>query len=66
MENVDNLVRHDKDQTFKIIIDKLERQLDYQVIGVAHNNDQLKYEGKDFIRNSKNFGVPPVQQPLAF
>lgn len=58
LENVDNLVRHDKGHTFEVIIDTLERQLNYKVIGVSRTDDQLEYDGKNFIRNSKNFGVP--------
>lgn len=59
LENVDNLVRHDKGNTFRIIIDILENQLNYKVIGVTRGTDeQLCYNWKDFVRNSKNFGVP--------
>lgn len=59
LENVDNLVRHDKGNTFRIIINILEKVLNYKVIGV--NYDLLGepiYVGKDFIRNSRNFGIP--------
>lgn len=59
LENVDNLVRHDKGNTFKTIILKLENTLNYKVIGVNYNEEgELTYNWKDFIRNSKNFGVP--------
>ncbi len=59
LENVDNLVRHDKGNTFKIIIDSLEIELNYKVIGVVYDeNGTPIYRGKDFIRNSKKFGVP--------
>jgi len=59
LENVDNLVRHDNENTFKIIINALEKELNYKVIGVKHDIDgNLEYQGKDFIRNSKNFGIP--------
>ena len=59
LENVDHLVRHDKGNTFRVIINTLEQHLDYKVIGV--NYDILgkpSYDGKDFIRNSKFFGIP--------
>ena len=59
LENVDNLVRHDKGNTFRIIIDTLERVLNYKVIGVNYDMfGNLTYNGKDFIRNSKKFGIP--------
>ena len=59
LENVDNLVRHDKGNTFKIIIKTLEKMLDYKVIGVTYDLfGEPIYRGRDFIRNSKNFGIP--------
>ncbi len=59
LENVDNLVRHDKGNTFRVIIDILECELDYKVIGVTYGIDKTPlYQGKDFIRNSKFFGIP--------
>ena len=59
LENVDNLVRHDKGNTFRIIINALEKDLNYKVIGVNYNMlGELSYNGKDFIRNSRNFGIP--------
>ena len=59
LENVDNLVRHDKGNTFRIIIHTLEEVLNYKVIGVNYNIlGELCYNGKDFIRNSRNFGIP--------
>ena len=59
LENVDNLVRHDKGNTFRIIIHTLEEVLNYKVIGVNYTIlGELSYNGKDFIRNSRNFGIP--------
>lgn len=59
LENVDNLVRHDNGNTFKTIISILENKLNYKVIGVNYNDEgEPIYNWKDFIRNSKNFGVP--------
>ena len=59
LENVDNLVRHDKGNTFRIIIHTLEESLNYKVIGVRYNDDGNPiYNGRDFIRNSKDFGIP--------
>ncbi|WP_273227042.1 DNA (cytosine-5-)-methyltransferase [Mogibacterium timidum] len=59
LENVDNLVRHDKGKTFSIIIDTLEKMLNYRVIGVNYGlAGEPVYNPKNFIRNSKFFGVP--------
>lgn len=59
LENVENLVTHDKGNTFKTIIESLELELGYSVIGVANSdNGTLRYKAKDFIRNTKNFGLP--------
>jgi DNA (cytosine-5)-methyltransferase 1 len=59
LENVDHLITHDKGNTFKFIIEELETKLQYKVIGVSHgNNGEPIYSGKDFVRNSRNFGVP--------
>ncbi len=59
LENVDNLVRHDKGKTFKIIIHTLEKVLDYKVIGVRYDLEGNPiYDGRDFVRNSKDFGIP--------
>lgn len=59
LENVDNLVRHDKGNTFKVIINTLEKTLNYKVIGVTYDMlGEPTYNGKDFIRNSRNFGIP--------
>ena len=59
LENVDNLVRHDKGNTFHTIIDILERQLDYKVIGVHRGVEGAPlYDGRDFVRNSRYFGIP--------
>lgn len=59
LENVDHLVKHNKGETFKYIIDELAVRLKYKIIGVSFNdNGEPVYSGKDFIRNSRNFGVP--------
>lgn len=59
LENVDNLVRHRKGQTFHAIIEVLERVLNYKVIGVNYGSMGLPiYIARDFIRNSKFFGIP--------
>ncbi len=59
LENVDNLVRHDNGNTFSIIINTLEKKLNYKVVGVTYDEKgKVKYNGKDFVRNSRNFGIP--------
>ncbi|HRV72503.1 MAG TPA: DNA mismatch endonuclease Vsr [Eubacteriales bacterium] len=59
LENVDHLVTHDKGATFKFIIEELTVRLKYKVIGVSlKENGEPVYTGRDFIRNSRNFGVP--------
>lgn len=59
LENVENLVRHQGGRTFRKILNELELRLDYKVIGVVRNDDgALEYEWHDFIRNSRNFGIP--------
>lgn len=59
LENVDNLIAHDKGKTFSTIIEVLANDLNYKIIGVIKdNNGKLNYNPKDFIRNSKNFGIP--------
>ena len=59
LENVQNLLSHDNKATFKTIIDTLDRQLNYHIVGVNYDeNGELKDVQEMFVRNSKNFGVP--------
>lgn len=60
LENVEGLIRHDKGQTFSIILETLVKELNYKVVGVSENpiTDELIYNPKDFIFNSKDFGIP--------
>lgn len=59
LENVDRLVTHDNGETFKTIIETLVSKLGYRVIGVSKSNGgSLEYSGKNFVRNSRDFGVP--------
>jgi DNA (cytosine-5)-methyltransferase 1 len=59
LENVDHLVTHENGKTFKKIIETLEIDLQYKVIGVSHSDDGiLRYIVNDFLRNSRHFGVP--------
>jgi len=59
LENVDNLVSHEKGRTFRIILETLVKELNYKVIGVEQDSEgNITYDPKTFIRNSRNFGVP--------
>lgn len=60
LENVDNLLTHDKGETFKTILDTLINVLNYHVIGAVQDTKtgKISFQSKDFIRNSRNFGVP--------
>lgn len=58
LENVDNLITHNKGNTFKTIIYTLVKELNYKVIGVTQNGDKIEYNARTFVRNSRNFGVP--------
>ena len=66
LENVENLVSHDKGKTLETIITTLEDELDYRVIGVSLDEDgTYVYTSKSFVRNSKNFGLPQ-NRPRAY
>ena len=59
LENVENLVSHDKGRTLRTIISTLEDGLNYKIIGVTKDeNGQFKYSRDTFVRNSKYFGLP--------
>ena len=60
LENVDNLLTHNKGETFNTILDILTNELEYQVIGASQDPESGKFRFKpqDFARNSRNFGVP--------
>lgn len=58
LENVDNLLSHNSKQTFSTIIETLENELDYKVVGVRNDNGKLIYNPQDFKRNTKDFGLP--------
>lgn len=58
LENVDNLVSHDKGNTFSTIIEILENELNYKVVGVTRKNNELIYNSQSFKRNTKDFGLP--------
>ena len=59
LENVENLVSHDKGETLRRIVTTLEDELQYRIIGVTMDESgSYVYSGKSFIRNSRHFGLP--------
>ena len=61
LENVEGLLRHKKGDTFETILNVLVKELNYKVVGVTDNGEndgKLQYNSKDFLVNSRNFGVP--------
>ena len=66
LENVQNIVSHDKKKTIRIIVDSLEKKLDYKLVGVTYNEDgSLAYNKDSFVRNTKDFGLPQ-NRPRAY
>lgn len=59
LENVERLTTHDDGDTIRTIVDTLVNKLGYHVIGVEKSESgELIYDAKQFIRNSRDFGVP--------
>ena len=58
LENVDNLITHNKGKTFDTIIRTLADEMNYKVIGVQSENGKIKYNAKIFVKNSRKFDVP--------
>lgn len=66
LENVENLVSHDRGETMRTIIEILEGELNYKVIGVTGSSvDGYDYTRESFIRNTKKFGLPQ-NRPRAY
>lgn len=66
LENVENLVSHDKGKTIEVIVNTLEKELGYRIIGVNTEQDgSYSYSIKSFVRNSKKFGLPQ-NRPRAY
>ena len=66
LENVENLVSHDKGNTIKTIIKTLEDELEYRVIGVmVDENGEYEYSRGSLVRNTKYFGLPQ-NRPRAY
>ena len=65
LENVQNIVSHDKGNTISTIINVLENELDYKIIGVEEENGVYRYNHDSFVRNTKYFGLPQ-NRPRAY
>lgn len=59
LENVDNLLSHNKGATIDTILNVLVKELNYSIVGVQEDNEgNLNWTREALIRNSKNFGIP--------
>lgn len=66
LENVQNIVSHDNKKTIRVIIDSLEKKLNYKVVGVTRDEaGTLVYNKDSFVRNTKDFGLPQ-NRPRAY
>jgi len=66
LENVENLISHDHGETIKTIVETLEDELQYRIIGVTvDENGSYCYSSKSFVRNTKYFGLPQ-NRPRAY
>lgn len=66
LENVQNIVSHKKGNTIHVILDSLERKLNYKVVGVSYDEKgKFVFEHYSFVRNTKKFGLPQ-NRPRAF
>lgn len=66
LENVQNLVSHDKKKTIKKIITTLEEDLNYKIIGITQDdNGEYVFNNASFVRNTRFFGLPQ-NRPRAY
>lgn len=66
LENVENLISHDNGKTIQKIVEVLEDELQYRIIGVTMDEDgAYSYSSKSFVRNTKYFGLPQ-NRPRAY
>lgn len=66
LENVQNIVSHDKGRTIHVIIDSLEKKLNYKVVGITYDEEgQFVIKHCNLVRNTKDFGLPQ-NRPRAF
>lgn len=66
LENVENLTSHNHGETIRKIVEILEDELRYRIIGVTvDDRGSYHYTSKSFIRNTKFFGLPQ-NRPRAY
>ncbi len=65
LENVQNIISHDKKRTIHIILDSLEKKLGYKVVGVSLEKGKYVYKSDSFVRNTRYFGLPQ-NRPRAY
>ena len=66
LENVQNIISHDGGRTIHVIIDSLEKKLNYKVVGISYNKKgQFVIKHSKLVRNTKDFGLPQ-NRPRAF
>lgn len=66
LENVENLISHDRGKTIATIVKSLEDELGYRIIGVTTDDKgAYSYSRNTFVRNSKYFGLPQ-NRPRAY
>lgn len=66
LENVENLISHDRGKTIETIVKTLEDELGYRIIGVTTDDKgAYSYSRNTFVRNSKHFGLPQ-NRPRAY
>lgn len=59
LENVENLVSHDQGHTIETIIETLEDELGYRLIGVTIDEEgNYDYSRESLVRNTRFFGLP--------
>ena len=66
LENVQNIISHDKKNTIHVILDSLEKKLQYKVVGVTiDENGKFVFNHSSFVRNTIKFGLPQ-NRPRAY
>ena len=66
LENVQNIISHDNGNTIRTIVETLEKELGYKIIGVTENEDgSFSFSPKTLIRNTRFFGLPQ-NRPRAY
>lgn len=59
LENVQNLLSHDKGKTFSTIVETLDKDLNYHIVGLKYDKEGSPIITRSsFVRNSKDFGLP--------